>query len=619
MKNKKVLLIVLPIVIIFILLAGVATVAALYFLTDLFKTPQQLFFKYMAGNSKIVSYVSNDNYIAQQQLKETGSYTTQGDLELTFESEQTEQPISMNIETSTRKDANTGRYYADATIKNNEEDLLTVSYINDGDVYAIQWSEIYQYYVGFRNSNLKEFARNMGMTEDEVSSIPDSIDFDAFNTQITFTEEEIQHIVNTYSNVFLQTIPEETYTKGEKQTITINGTNYEADVYSLTLNGELLKQISINLLNTIKNDTTTIQILNNKFSTDESNLIDQTTLAENIDKVVTELQNATFEDTIIINVYVSEGQTIKTELMMSTGDNITIEYPNNGAIISVTDSGTNTSDDSNLTNSSEPFTMQVKLGKVTQGVSISNTIEIIPNTQTPDMSFTITQNIGSMQNGTVSNSSQITINYGESLEYAINEIYYNETITQVQQVEEIQELNNSNTVIANNYPVEQLAPFLESLVTQAGEALATKITTLGESIYAIPVIPMLVIQSGQIIENAPTENSIPDLSAQAVAAYNAQFLAYEGEMPGTTARTLCQIVMSHNTTIEDYTKFVNIQTTSAQDTTTNRANQTTDVTSFNNAINQIRNQIRENNHYRVDFGYDAEGYIVAIGIVEINV
>lgn len=77
--------------------------------------------------------------------------------------------------------------------------------------------------------------------------------------------------------------------------------------------------------------------------------------------------------------------------------------------------------------------------------------------------------------------------------------------------------------------------------------------------------------------------------------------------------------MSHNTTIEDYTKFVNIQTTSAQDTTTNRANQTTDVTSFNNAINQIRNQIRENNHYRVDFGYDAEGYIVAIGIVEINV
>ena len=99
MKNKKVLLIVLPIVIIFILLAGVATFAALYFLTDLFKTPQQLFFKYMAGNSKIVSYVSNDNYIAQQQLKETGSYTTQGDLELTFESEQTEQPISMNIET----------------------------------------------------------------------------------------------------------------------------------------------------------------------------------------------------------------------------------------------------------------------------------------------------------------------------------------------------------------------------------------------------------------------------------------------------------------------------------------------------------------------------------------
>lgn len=612
MNNKKVLLIVLPIVIIFILLAGVATVAALYFFTDLFKTPQQLFFKYMAGNSKIVSYVSNDNYIAQQQLKETGSYTTQGDLELTFESEQTEQPISMNIETSARKDANTGRYYADATIKNDEEDLLTVSYINDGDVYAIQWSEIYQYYVGFRNSNLKEFARNMGMTEYAINSIPDSIDFDALNTEITFTEEEIQHIVDTYSNVFLQTIPEETYTKGEKQTITINGTNYEADVYSLTLNGELLKQISINLLNTIKNDTTTIQILNNKFNTDGSNLIDQTTLTEKIDEIVTDLQSTTFEDTVTINVYASESQTIKTELMISNGDNITIEYLNNGAIISVTDSGT---DDDSMTSSSEPFTMQVKLSKTTQGVNTSNTIEIIPNTQTPDMNFAITQNLGSIQNGTVSNSSQITINYGEDLEYAINEIYYNETITQAQQVEEIQELSNSNTVIANNYPVEQLAPFLESLVTQAGETLETKIMSLGEKIYAIPMIP---IMNAYIYNKAENTISNSNLSEQVVAAYNAQFLNYEREMSGSMVRTLCQTVISHNLTAEDYTKLVNVQTTTAQNISSNGANQMTDVTSFNESINQIRNNIQPGKRYNVDFGYDEEGYIVAIGIIEMN-
>ncbi len=612
MKNKKVLLIVLPIVIIFILLAGVATIAALYFLTDLFKTPQQLFFKYMAGNSKIVSYVSNDNYMAQQQLKETGSYTTQSNLELTFESEQTEQPISMNIETSARKDGNTGRYYADATIKNDEEDLLTVSYINDGDVYAIQWSEIYQYYVGFRNSNLKEFARNMGMTEDAINSIPDSIDFDALNTEITFTEEEIQHIVDTYSNVFLQTIPEETYTKGEKQTITINGTNYEADVYSLTLNGELLKQISINLLNTIKNDTTTIQILNNKFNTDGSNLIDQTTLTEKIDEIVTDLQSTTFEDTVTINVYASESQTIKTELMISNGDNITIEYLNNGAIISVTDSGT---DDDSMTSSSEPFTMQVKLSKTTQGVNTSNTIEIIPNTQTPDMNFAITQNLGSIQNGTVSNSSQITINYGEDLEYAINEIYYNETITQAQQVEEIQELSNSNTVIANNYPVEQLAPFLESLVTQAGETLETKIMSLGEKIYAIPMIP---IMNAYIYNKAENTISNSNLSEQVVAAYNAQFLNYEREMSGSMVRTLCQTVISHNLTAEDYTKLVNVQTTTAQNISSNGANQMTDVTSFNESINQIRNNIQPGKRYNVDFGYDEEGYIVAIGIIEMN-
>ena len=79
MKNKKILIIPIVIIILLVALAGVS--AFLYFKTDLFKSPKQLFFKYL-GES--VSSTKNFNYdkslanykeLSQKSSKSTGEIT----------------------------------------------------------------------------------------------------------------------------------------------------------------------------------------------------------------------------------------------------------------------------------------------------------------------------------------------------------------------------------------------------------------------------------------------------------------------------------------------------------------------------------------------------------------
>ena len=72
MKSKK-LIVTLVITIVLLIVLGVGTVAALYFTTDIFKTNEQIFWKYISQNSQIVSILNNEN-VKLQNLQEIFQY-----------------------------------------------------------------------------------------------------------------------------------------------------------------------------------------------------------------------------------------------------------------------------------------------------------------------------------------------------------------------------------------------------------------------------------------------------------------------------------------------------------------------------------------------------------------
>lgn len=514
MKNKKVVIIVaISLIVLFVLATG--TFATLYFATDIFKTNEQIFWKYFSENSQITSILSNENIEEQTNLKEQNSYTTTGNLVLSTQIGVSD-PVEINVATSSIHDKNTGRTYADATLKKADKDLLKVSYINSNNVYSIKCEEISQYYIGFRNENLKELFKKWGLSDQQVANIPDSIDFSSFSSmKELISEEEKQHIKETYSNIIMQTIPQESYKESEKETITINGTNYEANKHTLEIEATTTKQIITNILTTLKNDNTTLEIINKYINTisyasnqftdtaifgddvnggmnnnynenstnsdissniNEGNIgsIDAATIVDNL---LEKMNEETEMEPIIISVYEQNGKTIRTVLEDADGQNVMIDLEKNQFTLSIP----TINSQNNLSEEVETIYTPITFAK-TSNKDVTNSITI---TNTEGETITILVTMGKVQNGTANNSYSITSNTISNDAETTLELSYNTQIATTNQPEEIMELKDDNSVIVNNYPLDQLTTFFKGISGKAQQVFNNVVQELQSEIAAL--------------------------------------------------------------------------------------------------------------------------------------
>lgn len=335
MKSKKrILLIIIPIVIVLII---AAIIAVLYFTTDLFKSNEELFWKYFAQNQDVFDVIKNDKQAEQSQFKTNNSYTSDGNLSLVIAQGENSSK-QLDVVTTARHDVNTSRTYADATLKNGDIDLFKASYINSGDIYAVSCDEIFQGYVGTENSGLTQLAANFG-----IENFPDSINVNEYTNLLNVTDEEWAHISETYLPVIMNVISEEDYTKSSEE-IQVNGQTYNANVYSIQITGENLKQLIINGLTTLRGDTQTLVMLSNKLSTLGLGIeyTDTSNLALKIDELIDNMQNVTIEDNLYINVYENNGEVIRTEINLENTINLVYDRTSSSSSLTIDLIGTMT-------------------------------------------------------------------------------------------------------------------------------------------------------------------------------------------------------------------------------------------------------------------------------------
>lgn len=502
MKKKKILLIVLPIILIIV---GLAIGATLYFTTDLFKSNEQLFSKYFMQNGEIFSIIENENAKAQSEFKTNNTYTLTGNLSTTVQDGSNAQEISAI--TSSRHDSQTGRTYSDITLKNGETDTLAVSYINSDDVYAIKCDDIMPNYIGIRNNELNKFMQNMGVTD--ATKIPSSINLEMLSDISDITDEQKQHIINTYSKVIQDSISKEKFTKLGKKEITVENNNYNANTYKVELDSSTLKQIAVNCLATLKDDNATLVVLSNKFTILglEEEYTDITKLSEKINNILTKIQqdNSNNVENITITVYESKGKTIRTEIELNeesaesilSSDNTienntqTVQENTTKNTYMITIDKTTNGNTSNAkvvvsTNKtkngaqSENKTIQTLLSKTKTDSNVINEVTIIPDINNMAETLKMTTTIGKENSNTISSSSDVTASISsDGMNVLTIQSLYNQTIEKADQVNEIMELKNSNTVIANNYSKEQLLPFLGQVVIKGGQVIPAKLAQLG--------------------------------------------------------------------------------------------------------------------------------------------
>lgn len=333
-SKKKILLIIIPIVIVLII---AAIIAVLYFTTDLFKSNEELFWKYFAQNQDVFDVIKNDKQAEQSQFKTNNSYTSDGNLSLVIAQGENSSK-QLNVVTTARHDITTNRTYADATLKNGDIDLFKASYINSGDIYAVSCDEIFQGYVGTENSGLTQLAANFG-----IENFPDSINVNEYTNLLDITDEEWAHISETYLPVIMNVISKESYTKSSEE-IQVNGQTYNANVYGIQITGENLKQLIINGLTTLRGDTQTLVMLSNKLSTLGLGIeyTDTSNLALKIDELIDNMQNVTIGDNLYINVYENNGEVIRTEINLENTINLVYDRTSSSSSLTIDLIGTMT-------------------------------------------------------------------------------------------------------------------------------------------------------------------------------------------------------------------------------------------------------------------------------------
>ena len=585
MTKKKILMIVIPIAAVVFL--GIIF-AILFFATDIFKSDEEQFWTYMAQNKDITKILENDKLALQSDFKNTNSYNGTGNL--TFSLTQGENSSkTFNVVTTERHDANNGRTYADATLKNGDINLFNVSVIKcpnptTGDVYAVKSTDVVDAYVGFRNAGLKQLAAKYNISTDLV---PDTINLDDYTNVLELTDEQKQHIYDTYLPIIQNNIDKDNYAK-TNQDVQIDGETYNANVYAAQLTGDQFKQILLDCLNTLKADTETMVLISNKAQTLNMGIeyTDMTNLTMKINNIIDTINNLNLSNnTTTIYVYENYDETIRTVIdienfvqitydrlngkqiltidytqgsletiasnitnsanteivggtdntmvnNISDGTNTTLENSiTEGNTVELTDDSTNTTENENqisndtvygvnnieentvidlntdatTTNQDNQEVTRLVITKTLNDQNTSNNITYIPNINSESTNnVSITYSMSAVANNTINNSYNITMTTSDTSGTNTTSIDYTTNTVSAAQVEEIQELTDSNTVIANNYDANQFTTFMTQWLTAFEQVFSEKMATIGMGDESIAITEQMENQQQNAQEGVDT-------------------------------------------------------------------------------------------------------------------
>ena len=455
--KKKTIIISIVIVLLVIILAVGGLF--LFLATDLFKSNETLFLKYVANQynqlmSGTTNVQSQDILNAEEQMP----YETNATLAFNYEDAEGESLKELEkakINIITREDKKNEKQYANLKIDYDKQNLIDLHYAKSDNIYALNWEEIVlKRFVGIKNEDLKEFAQKLGVAD--TQDIPNEIDFDKYSEILEITEQEKQHIIGTYSEVLLNNISEEKYTKQKDMAIVKNGVNYNTTAYRLDLSEQEIRNIEIKILETLKQDSITLNLITTKAKLID--LSEEYTTINGLTQIVEEsIQEIMAEEIdnskgLSIVVYEYEGQAIQTEIILKNEIKLTItsEIENNVKTTNV--------QIFNLSENEDYGTVNIKLVTTqTENSTVVNVDMNIDNEQT--ISITAS-NVGLASTGRVQTTMAVSVvnEDGETIT-----VDYDAETKYGELTEEIVDLDKTNCVILNNYSSRNLKSVLTSI------------------------------------------------------------------------------------------------------------------------------------------------------------
>ena len=248
-KNTKILLI-LIIIIVIIILAGVGI---LVFATDIFKSDKEMFFKYMADIGDPKKGFIDEELKQYFEKKNNTPYNDEGEFSVNISSDNEQKKFenvnNFNISFSGQVDTANSKAAQNISLNYSNDVKFPINYKQIENKIGLQTKYVGSKFVAIETEKLNKFSEDL----DDVESYGEMVDKLQKMGKVELTEDEKSHIKDTYITVINQQLEKDKFSKVKES---------DMSGYKLSLTGTDLQNVLVKLLETLKNDQTTVDKLN---------------------------------------------------------------------------------------------------------------------------------------------------------------------------------------------------------------------------------------------------------------------------------------------------------------------------------------------------------------------
>ena len=468
-KTKKLLLIIIPVIIIIII---ISILLMLYLTTDFLKSDKTLFYKYLSQNMDIAKALVDNtsekqytNILRKNKYESTaelsGSYTEKIN---TSEENKNNDINKLKLIVNTQSEYQNNYNYKDMRLSYNNNDIIKTEYIHDGNNYGIRFPERFNQFLTIDNQDLKQVAENSGLTEDQVSLIPNEIQEFDYNNVFSFTDEELVALQEKYINIISENISNDKYSKQKNAMITIGDKSINTIAYSVTLTQEQANDIYIKILEKLKEDEIIINklgqlepvalifnVIKNDENAQNNNYLEDI-YVDKIEEVIENIRkNNIGTDEVKYTVYVANGKTVRTQILEETTQTIIdVNSKEDGIEINIQNqTATQTSENER----------KIKISKTNNNEESNFSIQI-ENTLGDEKSTTDIYRNKKMNEEFALSETGIEYNDGKD---NLLKIKLNENVELNKDFDRKVQLNEVNSVIINNYGKENVTTWVNQI------------------------------------------------------------------------------------------------------------------------------------------------------------
>ena len=304
MRRNNKLIIVISIIVI---LAIVGTIFAYLFIkTDLFKSNEVLFAKYILQNTEKIEKLTDFQTIeVYESLVNQNKYEANTNAKMTYsEGGEISNPLNnLTAKLNIQRDNEEKYVYADGQILYEDEEYLRTEIIREQDTYGIRFTDAVKQFVTVnKDENTEEVAKDIGIGDVQLEKIINTIQ----GSEQLLTNEQIKTLKSKYLNILVEELLNGTFGKQRSAMITYNDATTKTNAYWISLNSEQVTNLLLKMLNNIKNETEILDKLQIFMSKEDTlKFIDET-----INKVNEELEIPTIK----VIVYEQNQKTIRTDI-----------------------------------------------------------------------------------------------------------------------------------------------------------------------------------------------------------------------------------------------------------------------------------------------------------------